>query len=140
MDAPMSLAAAEKLPPLDVEAQVKAGAEAETSKSADQKIPKRPSQIEVDAQRISSSVMRSTSNSIEGLEGLSSELQELQEFLKSEVARVQGEIESAMAGIKIIIETIAPWKSASVSSTSQRGARPFRAGPAANIEAAQSRR
>jgi len=136
MDAPMSSAAAES--PANVEAQVEAVAE--TSKSVDEKTPKRLSQLEVDAQRIRSSVMRLTANSIDGLEGLSSELQELQEFLKSEVARVQGDIESAMAGIKIIIETIAPWKSASVSSTSQRGARPFRAGPAANIEAAQSRR
>jgi hypothetical protein len=138
--APMSSAAAEKSPPADLEAQVEMNTETETSKSVDQKIPKRPSQIEVDAQRISSSVTRLTSNSIEGLEGLSSELQELQEFLKSEVARVQLEIESAMAGIKIIIETIAPWKSASASSAPQRGVRPFRAGPAANVEAAQSRR
>jgi len=138
MDAPMSSAAAEKSPPADVEGRVEA--EAETSKSVDQKIPKRLSQIEVDAQRIRSSVERLTTSSIDGLEGLSSELKELQEFLKSEVGRVQGEIESAMAGIKIIIETIAPWKSASASSAPQRGVRPFRAGPAANVEAAQSRR
>ena len=58
-----------------------------------------------------SSVARLTSNSIDGLEGLTAELQELQDFLKSEVERVQGDIESALAGIKIIIETIAPWKS-----------------------------
>jgi len=115
-------------------------AAAETSKSIDGKALKRPSQLEVDAQRIRSSVMRLTANSIDGLEGLSSELQELQEFLKSEVARVQGDIESAMAGIKIIIETIAPWKSASASSAPQRGVRPFRAGPASSIEVAQSRR
>ena len=136
MDAPMSSAAAES--PANVEAQVEAVAE--TSKSVDEKTPKRLSQLEVDAQRIRSSIMRLTANSIDGLEGLSSELQELQEFLKSEVARVQGDIESAMAGIKIIIETIAPWKSASASSAPQRGVRPFRAGPASNIEVAQSRR
>jgi hypothetical protein len=34
---------------------------------------------------------------------------QLQTFLESEVERVQGEIESALAGIKIIIETIAAW-------------------------------
>jgi hypothetical protein len=34
---------------------------------------------------------------------------QLQTFLKPEVERVQSEIESALAGIKIIIETIAPW-------------------------------
>ena len=56
-----------------------------------------------------SSVLRLTSNSIDGLEVLSSELRQLQTFLKSEVERVQSEIESALAGIKIIIETIAPW-------------------------------
>ena len=56
-----------------------------------------------------SSVVRLTSNSIDGLKGLSSELRQLQTFLKSEVERVQSEIESALAGIKIIIETIAPW-------------------------------
>ena len=35
----------------------------------------------------------------------------MQEFLKSEVGRVQGEIESVLAGVTIIIDTIAPWKS-----------------------------
>jgi hypothetical protein len=63
-----------------------------------------------DADRITSSVARLTSNSIQGLEGLKSELQNLQEFLSSEVGRVQQEIESALAGISIIVETIAPWK------------------------------
>jgi len=68
-------------------------------------------QLENDAERIRSSVARLTSTSIEGLEGLASELHDLQRFLNSEVRRVQGEIESALAGMKIIIETIAPWKS-----------------------------
>src|SRR5215831_2431013 len=82
--------------------------------------------IEVEAERIMSSVLRLTSNSIDGLEVLSSELRQLHTFLKSEVERVQSEIESALAGIKIIIETIAPW------------VRAVRAG--ANIESAQFRR
>ena len=56
-----------------------------------------------------SSVLRLTSNSIDGLEVLSSELRQLRTFLKSEVERGQSEIESALAGIKITIETIAPW-------------------------------
>ena len=55
-----------------------------------------------------SSVVRLTSKSIDGLEVLSSELRQLQTFLKSEVERVQSEIENALAGIKIIIEPIAP--------------------------------
>ena len=58
--------------------------------------------------------------------GFRHELWRLQTFLKSEVERVQSEIESALAGIKIIIETIAPW------------VRAVRAG--ANIESAQFRR
>jgi hypothetical protein len=104
----------------------------EAAKLVEHKIPK------LDAERIRSSVARLTSNSIEGLEGLSSELQALQKFLKSEVERVQGEIESALAGIKIIVDTIAPWKN--TPTTSAASTRGFRAGPAANIEGAQPRK
>jgi hypothetical protein len=114
--------------------------EAEISKLAERKIPRRPAQIEIDAERIRSSIARLTSSSIDGLDGLTSELQGLQEFLKSEVERVQSEIESALAGIKIIIETIAPWKSTPVSLATPTSARSVRAGPAANIEIAQPRR
>jgi hypothetical protein len=70
---------------------------------------------ESDIERISSSLARLSSTSIKGLEGFTSELLELQEFLKMEVHRVQGDIESALAGIKIIMETIAPFR-ASVTS------------------------
>ena len=134
MNAPTPTAAAEKL--LSGESDV----EAAISKLVEQTIPKRPLQLETDAERIRSSVARLTSNSIDGLEGLTAELQELQDFLKSEVERVQGDIESALAGIKIIIETIAPWKSTPVSLATPTTARPYRVGPAANVEAAQSRR
>ena len=79
-----------------------------------------PSQLQVNAERIRSSVTRLTSNSINELEGLTSELQQLQEFLSSEAERVQREIESALAGIKIIVETISPWKSTRASPTPQR--------------------
>jgi hypothetical protein len=79
--------------------------------------------------RLRSSIARLSSNSIDGLEGLTSELQELQRFLNSEVQRVQGEIESALAGIKIIIETIAPWKSSPVSLAPPTSARAIRVGP-----------
>ena len=75
-----------------------------------------------DIERIMSSVARLTSSSIEGLENLTSELHELQKFMKTEVARVQSEVDSAMAGIKIIVEAIAPLRS-------------LRSGPAANISA-----
>jgi hypothetical protein len=80
-------------------------------------IPKHSTHIENNADRIRSSIARSTSVSIEGLQELTSELQELQTFLNSEVSRVQAEIESALSGIKIIVETIAPWKSPSLSPT-----------------------
>jgi hypothetical protein len=124
MNAPTSSAADNSVP-------LESEADAELSK-VEKKIPK------LDADRIRSSVARLTTNSIEGLEGLSSELQALQKFLKSEVERVQTEIESALAGIKIIIDTIAPWKS--TPALPSTGARALRAGPAANIEGAQPRR
>lgn len=126
MNAPTSPAAAEKLPvQLDVEAEI--------SKLVEEEIPKSSPRVENDVERIRSSVTRLASNSIDGLEALTSELQELQKFLKSEVERVQGEIESALAGIEIIVETIAPWKSTAVSPTPPASTRAVRAGPAANV-------
>jgi hypothetical protein len=68
------------------------------------------SKIGVDAERIRSSISRLTSNSVDELEKLSSKLQELQEFLKSETSRVQSEIGNVLDGVGIIIEAIAPWK------------------------------
>ena len=83
-------------------------------------------------ERIMSSVARLTSSSIEGLENLTSELHEMQKFLKTEVARVQSEVDNAMAGIKIIMEAIAPLRSL---QTSGAAGRIIRSGPAANISA-----
>jgi hypothetical protein len=57
--------------------------------------------IEIDAERRRSSIDRLTSNSIGELKGLASELRKLDEFLKSETGRVQREIESVLAGIKL---------------------------------------
>jgi hypothetical protein len=130
MEGPTSSAAVEKVIPAESDL------DGRMNKPTDQK---RPSQIEADAERIRCSVARLTSSSIKGLEGLSSELQELQGFLNSEAERVQGHIDSALAGIKIIIETIAPWQS-TLAALEQPGVRPVRAGPAANLPAAQSRR
>ena len=80
---------------------------------------------------ISAAVARLSSNSIDELHKLVAELQKMQEFLKSEVDNVQRQIDSAVAGINIIVETIGPWKSIIGSS----GTRNVRAGgPAANIE------
>jgi hypothetical protein len=122
MNAPTSSAATEKAPPIDLDV------EAEISKLAEESIPKRSPQIESEVERIRSSIMRLTSSSIDGLEGLTSELQDLQRFLNSEVQRVQSEIESALAGIKIIVETIAPWKSGQGSLPPPTSARAPRLG------------
>ena len=85
--------------------------------------------------RFNSSVGRLTSNSIDGLQALVSELQRMQEFLNSEVDKVQRQIDSALAGINIIVETIGPWKSIAGSQTLPSDTRNLRAGgPAANIE------
>jgi len=65
-----------------------------------------------DSERITSSVALFTSKSIKELEGLTFELQGLQEFLKSETDRVQRDIDNALAGLKIIIDTISPWRNA----------------------------
>ena len=81
---------------------------------------------------ISATVARLTSNSIDELRKLVSELQKMQEFLKSEVDNVQHQIDCAVAGINIIVETIGPWKSIAAGTS---GTRNFRAGgPAANME------
>jgi hypothetical protein len=91
--------------------------------------------LEISAERINASVARLTSNSIDELQGLVSELQKMQEFLKSEVDSVQRQIDSALAGINIIVETIGPWKSIAGSHTHPSGTRNGRVGgPAANIE------
>jgi hypothetical protein len=71
--------------------------------------------IGMDAERLRSSIARLTSNSTSELEKLISELEALQEFLKSETGRVQGEIENVLDGIKIIVEAISPWKTADVT-------------------------
>jgi hypothetical protein len=103
--------------------------EAEIRKLAEETLPKRPAQLESEVERIRSSITRLTSSSIDGLQELTSELQELQRFLNSEVQRVQAEIDGALAGISIIIDTIAPWKSNPGSSAPTIGPRAVRAGP-----------
>ena len=72
-----------------------------------------------DIERTKSSVARLTSSSMESLEGLIAEFQGVQKFLKTEVTRVQGEIDNAMTGIKIIMETIAPLRGIVQSKNSQ---------------------
>jgi hypothetical protein len=74
------------------------------------------SKVGIDAERIRSSIARLTSNSTDELEKLVAELEQLQEFLKSETGRVQRQIGDVLAGIGIIIETIAPWKTTDVTA------------------------
>ena len=128
MDTPTSAAPDEKTPPLELALATQLSKSATQEKSTS-------GPLEISAERISSSVARLTSNSIDELQGLASELQKMQEFLKSEVDNVQRQIDSALAGINIIVETISPWKSIAGSQTLPSGAGNVRAGgPAANIE------
>jgi hypothetical protein len=125
MDTPTSAAPDEKTPPPELALA--------TQLSKEKSKPTGP--LEISVERFNSSVARLTSNSIEELQGLVSELQKMQEFLKSEVDNVQRQIDSALAGINIIVETIGPWKSLGGSQTLPSATRNVRAGgPAANIE------
>ena len=127
MDTPTS-AAPDETPPLDLSLAT------QLSKLATQESSKPSGPLENNAERIRSSVARLTSSSIDELQALVSELQKMQEFLKSEVDSVQRQIESALAGINIIVETIGPWRSNAASQALQYGNRAGRGGPAANIE------
>jgi hypothetical protein len=122
MDSPTSAAPDEKTPVLE------SALAAQPGKSATQEKSKPSGPLEISAERISSSVARLTSNSVEELQGLASELQKMQEFLKSEVDNVQRQIDSALAGINIIVETISPWKSIAASQAIPSGSRNVRAG------------
>jgi len=122
MDTPTSAAPDETTPPREAPLATQLGKEK----------PKPAGALEISAERFNSSVARLTSNSIDELQGLSSELQKMQEFLKSEIDSVQRQIDSAMAGINIIVETISPWKSIAAAPTHLSGTRNGRiGGPAA---------
>ena len=125
MDTPASAALDEKTPPLELAVA--------TEPRKEKSNPSGP--LVISTERFNSSVARLSSNSIEGLQGLVCELQKMQEFLKSEIDSVQRQIDSALAGINIIVETIGPWKSLAGSQTVPSSARNVRAGgPAANID------
>ena len=122
MDTPTSAAPDEKTPALATQLNK------EKSKLSGQ-------QLEISADRFNSSVARLTSNSIGELQGLVSELQKMQEFLTFEVDSVQRQIDSAVGGINIIVETIGPFKSIAGSQTLPSGTRNVRTGGlAAHIE------
>jgi len=110
MHAPTSSTAARKPSAATSELEVEIG------NLLEQDGQKLPAKIEDDGERIRSLVARLTSNSLDELEGLGSDLtsavRELQEFLKAEGERVQREIvnyahltETTVAAIKNIIET-----------------------------------
>jgi uncharacterized phage infection (PIP) family protein YhgE len=90
-----------------------------------------PAQIEGDTERTKSSLARLTSNSIDRLERLMSEIQEMREFLISEGERVQREIANyaqlnqnvALAATKIKAETVGTWKGAAVAGDTHSGAK-----------------
>ncbi len=99
--------------------------ETETASAAKQAHGERSTRIGGESERIISSVSLFTSKSIKELEALTFELQGLQEFLKSETERVQSDIDNALAGLKIIIDTISPWRSARPDpSVQDRSTRP----------------
>ena len=88
-----------------------------------------PVQIEDDTELTKSSLARLTSHSIDRLERLMSEIQEMREFLISEGERVQREIANyaqlnqsvALAATKIKAETVGPWKSTAIAGEAHSG-------------------
>jgi hypothetical protein len=119
MNAPSYLEAADRSPSEEPVLETEIGS------LAKQENGERAAKIGGDSERIISSVALFTTKSIKELEGLTFELQGLQEFLKSETERVQRDIDNALAGLKIIIDTISPWRNArSESSIQERTWRP----------------
>jgi len=100
----------------EIESEVRA-VEQESSKTV------QTTKIGIDAERIRSSIAKLTSTSSNELEKLTTELEALQDFLKLETKRVQGDIENVLDGIKIIVEAISPWKTANVAGE-QNSTRP----------------
>jgi hypothetical protein len=117
-------ASAEKLAPVTLAAT----SEGKHSAAKGSTVPQHAKNVHIDgdAERMRSTLHRMTSNSVDELDGLFSELQEVRDFLKSEGERVQREIanyaqlnQSALAAIKIITETIGPWKNTTLDSDPQ---------------------
>ena len=104
----------------------------------EQEYAARAPKVEYDGERIMASVASVTAKSVKELEELTFELHGLQEFLKSETERVQHDINSALAGLKIIIDTISPWRSArSESPAQEKNVRPEPRYPRFNVAAGQ---
>jgi hypothetical protein len=90
-----------------------------------------PAHIESDTERTKSSLARLTSNSVDRLDRLMSEIQEMREFLTTEGERVQREIANyaqlnqsvALAATKIKTETVGTWKSSASAGEAHFGAK-----------------
>jgi hypothetical protein len=95
----------------DVDSEVRDSVERESSRP----VQSAPTKVGIDAERLRSSIAKLTSSSTNELEKLITELAAMQEFLKCESSRVQSDIESVLDGIKIIMEAITPWKTASIA-------------------------
>jgi hypothetical protein len=76
-------------------------------------------EVKYEGERIRTSVALLTSKSTKELEGLTFELKGLQEFLKSETERVRREVDNALSGVRIIMDTISPWRNARPESSVQ---------------------
>jgi hypothetical protein len=118
MNAPIFPKDAEQTPP-EHSPPDQSAVESEIGNLVEQEYAARPPKAGYDGERIMASVAVFTSKSIKELEGLTFELCGLQEFLKSETERVQRDIDSAMAGLKVIIDTISPWRSTRSESPAQ---------------------
>src|SRR5579872_6839083 len=95
---------------IETAASVEPAVESVIRNFVEQEYAARPPTVEFDGERIKNSVALFSSKSIKELEGLTFELKALQDFLKSESERVQHNIETALAGMQIIMDTIAPWR------------------------------
>jgi hypothetical protein len=103
----------------DADSEVRDSVERESGKP----VQSAHTKVAIDAERLRSSVAKLTSSSTNELEKLITELEAMQEFLKYESSRVQSDIESVLDGIKIIMEAITPWKTASIADQ-QNNTRP----------------
>jgi len=103
--------------------------EATARSHSEKPIPEEPAESEIgsvaekevkyEGERIKTSVALLTSKSIKELEGLTFELKGLQEFLKSETERVQREVDNALSGVRVIMDTISPWRNVRPESSVQ---------------------
>jgi hypothetical protein len=120
MNPPTSVAAAEKISPV-TSSPPPEGKRTTSNDAKDRVAPaqraKHHGEIDTDTDRMRTMVGRITAHSLQELEALAAELEEVREFLKAESERVQREIanhaqlnKSTLSAIRNITETIGPWK------------------------------